>query len=66
MLMSSITATAIGGVMLFVVFQLSPANVATGLNGFLLSVLARNACGALIAVVFFWFGMGANKKPLKR
>lgn len=65
MLISGVIATAIGGVMLFGIFQLSPANVVTGLNGFLLTVLTRVACGALIAVVakvFFWYGMGANKK----
>ena len=65
MLISGIIATAIGGVMLFGIFQLSPANVVTGTNGFLLTVLTRVACGALIPViakVFFWYGMGANKK----
>jgi hypothetical protein len=65
MLISGIVATAVGGLMLFGIFQLSPANVVTGLNGFLLSVLTRIACGAVIPVVakvFFWFGMGANKK----
>ena len=65
MLISGIIATSIGGLLLFGIFQLSPANVVTGLNGFLLSVLTRVACGALIPVVakvFFWYGMGANKK----
>ena len=65
MLISGVIATAIGGVLLFGIFQLSPANVVLGVNGFLLTVLTRVACGALIPViakVFFWYGMGTNKK----
>lgn len=65
MLISGLIATAVGGLILFGVFQLSPANVVTGTNGFLLTVLTRIACGSLIAVVakiFFWYGMGLNKK----
>jgi hypothetical protein len=65
MVISGVIATAIGGGMLFGIFQLSPANVVTGLDGFLLNVLPRIALGALIPVVakvFFWYGMGENKK----
>lgn len=65
MILAGVIATAIGEVMLFGVFQLSEANVVTGLDGFLLSLLPRVACGAIIPViakVFFWYGMGANKK----
>jgi len=56
MLISGVIATAIGGVMLFGIFQLSPAIVVTGLDGFLLNVLPRIALGALIPIlakVFF-------------
>ena len=65
MIISGVVATTIGGLLLFGVFQLSPANVVTGLDGFLLTVLPRIACGAIIPViakVFFWYGMGVNKK----
>jgi hypothetical protein len=65
MIISGVIATTIGGLLLFGVFQLSPANVVTGLDGFLLTVLPRIACGAIIPIiakVFFWYGMGANKK----
>lgn len=65
MVISGVTATAIGGGMLFGVFQLSSANVVTGLDGVLFTVLPRLACGALIPVigkVFFWYGMGVTKK----
>ena len=61
MIVSGITATTIGGIMLFGIFQLSPANVVTGIDGFLLTVLTRTACGAvipIIAKVFVWYGIG--------
>ncbi len=64
MIISGVTASAIGGVMLFGIFQLSPSNVVTGLDGFLLNVLPRIASGAIIPVVakvFFWYGMGVRK-----
>jgi hypothetical protein len=65
MLIAAIVATAIGGVIQFGVFQLSTANVVTGASGFILTLLPRLACGAIIPVVakvFFWYGMAANKK----
>jgi len=65
MIISGVIATTIGGLLLFGVFQLSPANVVTGLDGFLLTLLPRIACGAIIPViakVFFWYGVGVNKK----
>jgi hypothetical protein len=65
MIISGVIATTIGALLLFGVFQLSPSNVVTGLEGFLLTVLPRIACGAIIpaiAKVFFWYGMGVNKK----
>jgi hypothetical protein len=67
MLVSGVVAATIGGVLLFGVFQLSPANVVTGLDGFLLTVLSRTACGAiipLIAKVFMWYGITVNKSQL--
>jgi hypothetical protein len=67
MIISGVVAATIGGVLLFGVFQLSPANVVTGIDGFLLTVLSRTACGAvipIIAKVFMWYGMGTNKKPI--
>ena len=65
MVISGVTATVIGGVMLFGIFQLSPANVVTGLDGFLLNVLPRIALGVLIPVfakVLLWYGMGTKQK----
>ena len=59
MIISGVIATTIGGVMLFGVFQLSPANVVTGLDGFLLTILPRIASGVImtvIAKVFMWYG----------
>jgi hypothetical protein len=64
-LISAIVASTIGGIMLFGIFQLSTANVVTGMYGFLLTVLARTACGAVVAViakVFMWYGVTATKK----
>jgi hypothetical protein len=66
MLISGVAAATIGGFLLFGVFQLSPANVVTGIDGFLLTVLSRMACGAIIPViakVFMWYGIAMNKKP---
>lgn len=60
MIISGITTTTIGGILLFGIFQLSPANVVTGIDGVLLTVLTRTACGALIPViakVFMWYGI---------
>ena len=59
MVLVGVVATTIGGVLLFGVFHLSPVNVVTGIDGFLLTVLTRTACGAIvpiIAKVFFWYG----------
>ena len=61
MIVSGVTATTIGGIMLFGIFQISPANVVTGMDGFLLTVLTRTACGAVIPIigkVFVWYGIG--------
>lgn len=66
LLISGVTAGTIGGLVLFGVFQLSSANVVTGIDGFLLTVLTRTACGALVAViakVFMWYGVANTKKP---
>jgi hypothetical protein len=60
MLISAVTAATIGGIILFAVFQLSPANVVTGIDGLLLTVLSRTACGLIIPViakVFMWYGV---------
>ncbi len=60
MIISGITATTIGGLLPFGIFQLSPVNVVTGIDGFLLTVLTRTACGAvipIIAKVFMWYGI---------
>jgi hypothetical protein len=64
MLIAAVTAATIGGVILFLVFQLSPANVVTGTDGFLLTVLSRTACGLIIPViakVFMWYGVVQSK-----
>ena len=66
MLIAAVTATTIGGFMLFGIFQLSPANLVKGIDGFLLTVLTRTACGAIIPIiakVFMWYGVTLNKKP---
>ncbi|MDG6222864.1 MAG: hypothetical protein QCH99_06345 [Candidatus Bathyarchaeota archaeon] len=60
MLISGIVSTTIGGIMLFGIFHLSPINVVTGVDGFLLTVLTRTACGAIIPIfakVFSWYGI---------
>lgn len=64
MLISSVMSTAIAGVFLFGMFQLSPSNVITGVDGFLLTVLTRIAAGVIIPViakVFMWYGITAHK-----
>lgn len=67
MMISGAVAATIGGIMLFGVFQLSPANVVTGIDGFLLTVLSRTACGVIIPIiakVFMWYGTGMNKSQV--
>ncbi len=64
MTISGLVSATIGGVMLFGIFLLSPVNVVTGVDGFLLTVLTRTACGAImpvIAKVFMWYGTLSNK-----
>jgi hypothetical protein len=56
----AVIATTIGGLLQFGVFQLSAANVVTGLLGFLLTVGTRILCGLIVPViakVFFWYGI---------
>ncbi len=63
-LISALVAATIGGIVMFSVFQMSRANVVTGITGFALTVLARMLAAVLTAVVvkvFFWYGMGAHK-----
>jgi hypothetical protein len=65
MVISGVVAGTIGGVMLFGIFQLSTANVVTGIDGFLLTVLTRTAVGAVVAVIakiFMWYGV-STKNP---
>jgi hypothetical protein len=65
LLISGVVASTIGGIMLFGIFQLSSANVVTGIDGFLLTVLARSACSAVVAIVakvFMWYGITAMNK----
>jgi hypothetical protein len=65
-LISGVIASTIGGIVLFTIFQMSSANVVTGIVGFALTVLARILAAVLTAVVvkvFFWYGMGAQKHP---
>jgi len=66
LLVSGIVAATIGGIVMFTIFQLSPANVVTGVTGFALTVLARMLAAVLTAgvvKVFFWYGMTAQKPP---
>ena len=65
LLVSSLVAATIGGIVLFTIFQMSPANVVTGVTGFALTVLTRMLAAVLTVVVvkvFFWYGMGAQKR----
>ena len=65
MLISGLVATTIGGFMLLGIFQLSPSNVVTGVDAILYNILPRMLMGVIIAIVakvFFWYGMGVNKK----
>lgn len=58
MILIGTTTTTIGGILLFGIFQLSPVNVVTGIDGFLLTVITRTACGAIIPIVakvFMWY-----------
>ncbi|MCX8150727.1 MAG: hypothetical protein N3D85_04420 [Candidatus Bathyarchaeota archaeon] len=64
MLISGVVSTTIAGVFLFGMFQLSPSNVVTGVEGFLLTVLPRVAAGFIIPViakVFMWYGITTHK-----
>jgi hypothetical protein len=66
LLISGVVASTIGGIALFTIFQMSTANVVTGVVGFALTVLARILAAILTAVVvkvFFWYGMGSHKNP---
>lgn len=67
-LISAIIASIIGGVVLFIIFQMSPANIVTGIVGLTLNVLARIIAAILTAGVvkiFFWYGMSTQKKPIR-
>jgi hypothetical protein len=64
MLISGLIASTIGGIIQFALFQLSPMNVVVGISGILLTVLTRPLTAlltAIVAKVFYWYGMG-NKK----
>jgi len=66
LLISGLIAATIGGIVMFTIFQMSKANVVTGATGFALTVLARMLAAVLTAVVakvFFWYGMGSKKNP---
>jgi len=68
-LISASVASIIGGVVLFTIFQMSTANVVTGVSGFALTVLARILAAVLTAVVvkvFFWYGMGTQKRSIAK
>jgi hypothetical protein len=65
MLISGLIATTIGGIMLLAIFQLSPSNVVTGVDAVLLNILPRMLMAVIIAVVakvFFWYGMSPHSK----
>jgi len=64
LLISGLVACTIGGIVQFTIFQMSSANVVTGITGFALTVLARMLAAVLTVVVvkvFFWYGMGSRK-----
>jgi len=65
MLIAGVVSTTVGGVLLFGMFQLSPSNVMTGADAFLLTVLSRTAAGVIIPIiakVFMWYGAAMHKK----
>jgi hypothetical protein len=67
LLISALIASTIGGIVMFSIFQMSSANVVTGTTGFALTVLTRMLAAVLTAVVakvFFWYGMGNSKHPI--
>ncbi len=65
MLIAAVISTTVGGFFLLGMFQLSPSNVVPfELTSIAITVLTRVAAGVIIAViakVFFWYGMGAHK-----
>lgn len=64
MILTGIITTTIGGILLFGIFHLSPMNVVTGIDGFLLTVITRTACGVvtpIIAKVFYWYGVNTTQ-----
>jgi hypothetical protein len=66
LLISAFVAATIGGIVMFIIFQMSPANLVTGTTGFVLTVLTRMLAAVLTAVVakvFFWYGMRTQKHP---
>ncbi len=66
LLISSLVSCTIGGIVMFTIFQMSTANVVTGTIGFALTVLARMLAAvltAIVAKVFFWYGMGTHRQP---
>lgn len=63
-LISGTLAAAIGGIMLFGIYQLSSVNVVYGIDGFLLTVLPRMLVAVIVAVVakvFTWYGVLIHK-----
>ncbi len=63
MILTGVIATTIGGILLFGVIHLSPMNVVTGIDGFLLTVITRTACGVIVPViakVFMWYGVNST------
>jgi hypothetical protein len=64
MVIAGVVSATVGGVLLFVMFQLSSLNVMIGMDAFLLTVLTRTATGVIIAViakVFMWYGVALRK-----
>jgi len=64
MVIAGVVSTTVGGVFLFGMFQLSPSNVVTGFDGFLITVLTRTAAGVIIPIiakVFMWYGVVLHK-----
>ncbi len=65
LLFVSLLTTTVVGVVLFGIYQVSPTNVVLGLSGFLLTVLARTATGAIVAVlakVAMWYGIAMKRQ----
>lgn len=63
MVISAFTAGTIGGLLFFMIYQLSSMHLVYGVDGFLITLLPRMACGVIMPIIakfFFWYGFDIN------